>query len=65
MEISRVTPPYQQYNMGARESSPDPRAEAKGAQEQVQHVYFRELYIDLTAPDHQGAPVDQKIFRVS
>lgn len=53
--------------MGAHESSPRADLEQHCQQEHVVYSndHIRELYADLTAPDHLGAAVDQKMFRVS
>ena len=46
--------------MGNRESTP---SEEPVGDSQLQH--YAHLFRDLTAPDHSGHPIDDKIFRVS
>ena len=46
--------------MGNRESAP---SEEPVGDSQLQH--YAQLFRDLTAPDHSGHPIDDKIFRVS
>ena len=50
--------------MGAPYSTPEKQPEPEQPEVPPMVAHFRRLYADLTAPDEDGSPSDDKLFRV-